>query len=250
MLNVRKLKQDFSQNVLKEGKELFTEKKVTAAKIVSLDSSFLRISAKVAGQFENGYECEIEIDRLDCETIDSDCDCPYHYDCQHLAALLFYLEAHLDKMLVSFSKDSDFKEENNLQKEEILEVVKDAVSKEEKRKNIEFRKEIMEEYIFASNILATSPFFLDQSEVEVTKASMMIIYNFPETKDGTKPIVELQFALRLPSRSKPLYIPNAKIFLDGIRYEENLQIGGKKYLFTIDSFPRRHKSCCANASGL
>jgi hypothetical protein len=80
MLNVRKLKQDFSQNVLREGKELFTDKKVTSAKIINIDSDTLRISAKVAGQFENSYECEIEIDRVDCETIDSDCNCPYHYD--------------------------------------------------------------------------------------------------------------------------------------------------------------------------
>jgi SNF2 family DNA or RNA helicase len=241
MLNVRKLKQDFSQNVLREGKDLFMEKKVTSAKIVSLNTSSIRISAKVAGQFENGYECEIEIDRIDCETTDSDCDCPYHYDCQHLAALLFYLEAHLDKMLVSYSKDSSLKEDEDLKKEEIIEAVKSAVSKEEKRKDLEYQKELMQEYIFASNILATSPFFLNKSEVGITKAALMIIYNFPENKDGSKTIVELQFALRLPSRSKPLHIPNAKIFLDGIRYEESVYISGKKYLFTNESFPEESK---------
>lgn len=241
MLNVRKLKQDFSQNVLREGKELFTDGKVTSAKIVSLDSSSIRISAKVAGQFDNGYECEIEIDRIDCETIDSDCDCPYHYDCQHLAALLFYLETHLDKMLVSYSKDSDLEESDTLEKDEILEAVKDAVTKEEKRKDLEFQKELLQEYIQASNILSTSPFFLDIKEVKITKASIMIMYAFPETRDGSKPIVELQFALRLPSRSKPLHIPNAKSFLDGIRYEEALHVGGKKYLFTPESFPEESR---------
>ena len=241
MLNVRKLKQDFSQNVLREGKELFTDKKVTSAKIINIDSDTLRISAKVAGQFENSYECEIEIDRLDCETIDSDCNCPYHYDCQHLAALLFYLEVHLDKMLVSYSKDSDLEDVHENQKEEILEAVKDAVTKEEKRKDEEFQKELMQEYIFASNVLAMSPFFQNKTEACLTRASIMITYSFPESRDGTRPIVELQFALRLPSRSKPLHIPNAKNFLDGIRYEESLQIGGKKYLFTTESFPENSK---------
>jgi len=241
MLNVRKLKQDFSQNVLREGKDLFTDKKVTAAKIISLDSTSLRISAKVEGQFENGYACEIEIDRIDCETIDSDCDCPYHYDCQHLAALLFYLEAHLDKMLVSYSKDSEGVAYQDPAAIELLEVVKDAVSKEEKRKDVEFQKELMQEYILASKILSTSPFFSQKKEIEVTPASIMIVYSFPETKDGSKAIVELQFALRLPSRSKPLHIPNAKSFLDGIRYEEPLQIGGKKYLFTPESFPEESR---------
>ncbi len=241
MLNVRKLKQDFSQNVLREGKDLFTEKKVTYAKIIHLDSSSLRISAKVDGQFENAYECEIEIDRIDCETIDSNCDCPYHYDCQHLAALLFYLEAHLDKMLVTYSKDPVMDSDNDFKETEILAVVQDAVSKEERRKDVEFQKELMQEYILASKILSTSPFFLQKKETEVTQASLMIIYNFPESKDGTKSIVELQFALRLPSRSKPLHIPNAKCFLDGIRYEESFQIGGKKYLFTPESFPEDSK---------
>ena len=244
MLNVRKLKQDFSQIVLREGKELFTDKKVTSAKIVSLDSTSLRISAKVAGQFENGYECEIEIDREECETIDSDCDCPYHYDCQHLAALLFYLEAHLDKMLVSYSKDSDIENVNDLKKDEILEAVKDAVTKEEKRKDIQFQKELMQEYIFASSILATSPFFLNKSEIGILKANLMIVYNFPETRDGSKAIVELQFALRLPSRSKPLHIPNAKAFLDGIRYEEPLHVGGKKVFIYDRVFSRKHKRSC------
>ncbi|MCH9811473.1 SNF2 helicase associated domain-containing protein, partial [bacterium] len=241
MLNVRKLKQDFSQNVLREGKELFQDKKVTSAKIISLDSDSIRISAKVAGQFENDYECEIEIDRVDCETIDSDCDCPYHYDCQHLAALLFYLEANLDKMLVNYAGESDLEKSDSPEKDEILEAVKDAVTKEEKRKDLQFQKELMEEYIFAAGVLATSPFFLGKAETEISRASIMIIYNFPETKDGSRPIVELQFALRLPSRSKPLHIPNAKRFLDGIRYEEPLQIGGKKYLFTTESFPEESR---------
>ena len=100
MLNVRKLKQDFSQNVLREGKELFDDKKVVSAKILHLDGTTVRISAKVGGQYDNTYTSEIEIDRDACETIDSDCDCPYHYDCQHLAALLFYLEQNLDENLV------------------------------------------------------------------------------------------------------------------------------------------------------
>ena len=94
MLNLRKLKQDFSSGVLKEGKELYEKNKVLAAKILHLDATSLRISAQVLGQYKNTYASEIEIDRIESETIDSDCDCPYHYDCQHLAALLFYLEGN------------------------------------------------------------------------------------------------------------------------------------------------------------
>ncbi|MCB1085200.1 MAG: hypothetical protein KDK60_03775, partial [Chlamydiia bacterium] len=86
MLNLRKLKQDFSSAILKEGKDLFETKKVLSAKILHLDATSIRISAQVLGQYKNTYESIFEIDRLESETIDSDCDCPYHYDCQHLAA--------------------------------------------------------------------------------------------------------------------------------------------------------------------
>src|SRR5262245_7397653 len=107
MLNFRKLKQDFSSSIVKEGRDLFDREKVVTAKLLHLDHKTMKVSAKVLGQFENCYESEIEIDRQECETIDSDCDCPYNYDCQHLAALLFYLEEHIDQILVSYSKEND-----------------------------------------------------------------------------------------------------------------------------------------------
>lgn len=247
MLNVRKLKQDFSQTVLKEGKELFDGEKVLSAKIINFEADTLRISAKVSGQYDNTYECEIEIDRTDCETIDSNCDCPYHYDCQHLAALLFYLELHLDEILVKYSKEnnldtvtkeSGFDEE---QKEELFEAVKEAVSKEEKRKDEELQKELMQEYIQASKILANSPFFLPGKEKKADPAELAIVYTILEQTQAARPIVELQLALRLPSRSKPLHIPNARDFLDGLRHEETLTIGGKKYLFTLESFRPQYR---------
>lgn len=242
MLNVRKLKQDFSQSVLREAKQLFDEKKVFSAKILYLDATTLRISAKVGGQYDNTYENVIEIDRAECETIDSDCDCPYHYDCQHIAALLFYLDAHLDEILVQYSKENDLQTITEAsgfdaeQKEQLFEAVKEAVSKEEKRQDIQYQKALMQEYVTASKILAGSPFFLPKEERRPDKAELAIIFLFPEQTTTGRPIIEMQLALRLPSRSKPLHIPSAKDFIDGIRYEEALGIGGKKYLFTLQSF--------------
>src|SRR5258708_38863290 len=110
MLNFRKLKQDFASGIIKEGKELYEKQKVVSAKLLHLDAKVMRLSGRVLGQFENCYESEIEIDRIECEAIDSDCDCPYNYDCQHLAALLFYLEEHIDKILVAWSKENNLKQ--------------------------------------------------------------------------------------------------------------------------------------------
>lgn len=247
MLNVRKLKQDFSQSVLREGKQLFEENKVMAAKILNLDPSSIRISAKIGGQFETTYESVIEVDRSECDTIDSDCDCPYHYDCQHLAALLFYLEAHLDDMLVKYSKETGLKELDKKeqfdeeQKTELIEAVQEAVTKQEMRKDQQYQKELMDEYVTTSKILANSPFFYPVSKKSVDQAELAIVFFLPEMAPNVRPIVELQLALRLPSRSKPLHIPFAKDFIEGIRHEEFVVIGGKQYLFSLESFRTEHR---------
>ena len=65
MLNFRKLKQDFSSQVIKEGKQIYDEKKVIAAKILKLYIDTIRFSANVLGKYDNAYESEIEIDRFE-----------------------------------------------------------------------------------------------------------------------------------------------------------------------------------------
>lgn len=240
MLNVRKLRQDFSSNILKEGKSLYEEKKVVIAKILHLDAKILRISGKVLGQFNNTYASEIEIDRQECETVDSDCDCPYHYDCQHLAALLYHLEEHLDEILVSYSNENDLEElsegsqATGEQKQEILEAVKEAACKEEIRKEEQYQRQLLQEYVVASKILAKSPFFLPQEIYKEDLTDLAIL--FSQKHKQPKSIVEIQLAFRLPSRSKPLHIPNLRQLLEAMRHEEPLYIGGKKYFFSLASF--------------
>lgn len=165
MLNFRKLKQDFSSQIVKEGKDLYDKQRVVSAKVLHLDPKIMRISAQVMGQYENCYESELEIDRLECETIDSDCDCPYNHDCQHLAALLFYLEENLDKVIVSFSKENDVSsladtvEVDEEAKQRLLEQIKQAETKEVQRQEEVYQKQLVQEYVIASELLATSPFF-------------------------------------------------------------------------------------------
>ncbi len=240
MLNLRKIKQDFSSAILKEGKQLFDANKVLSAKILHLDGNTLRISAQVLGQYKNAYESEIEIDRIESETIDSDCDCPYHYDCQHLAAVLYYLDANLDQILVNYSKETDLDgltEEKGFdddEKEKLLEAVKEAESKEEERRGQEFQKELLKEYIESSGLLAKSPFFFPYKEERIEPAELAVIFSAGKKED--KKGVEVQLALRLTSRSKPLQIPNVNEFLEAIQYQEPLFIGGKSYRFSLDSF--------------
>ncbi|MCH9633603.1 MAG: RNA polymerase-associated protein RapA [Chlamydiae bacterium] len=235
MLNFRKLRQDFSSSILRQGKSLYEKKMVTTAKILHFDTDTLRLSGSISGNFSNNYESEIEICRDDSTTIDSNCDCPYSYDCQHLAALLFHLEDHLDHILVSYSKETGLEETESLDqaKQEIKIAVEEAKNKESHRKSEIYEKELLKEYVEASHLLSASPyFFINQSEVQVENAELCILFHTPDNPQN----VVLQLALRLPFRSKPLNVPNVRAFLNAMRFQESILIAGKRYRFQYGSF--------------
>jgi len=231
MLNFRKLKQDYSPAMLKEGKSLFEKDYVVSAKIVSLTGQSVRLSCRITGSFENTYACEVEIDRRESTTIDSDCDCPYKYDCQHLSAVLYYLEEHFDSILVAYSKEA------NSEIEGLSETIKEAECKETVKKDRKYQKELLQEYVGASDVLGKSPFFLPDEELAQDKAELAVIFsNQSQQVFDHRNSPELQLALRLPYRSKPLNILNIKEFLDAVRYQEALYIGSKRYFFGLNSF--------------
>jgi SNF2 family DNA or RNA helicase len=240
MLNFRKLKQDYSSSILKEGKALYEKGLVLSAKIVNLNAHIVRVGCRVLGSFDNTYESEIEIDRRESSMVDSDCDCPYKYDCQHLAAILFYLEEHFDEILIAYSKENDFEKSDKIDEKEkltLLENVKEAETKEIVRRGKKNQKELLLEYIEASKVLGQSPFFLPEEELPQDRAELAVIFSNQSQKvfdHHNSP--EIQLALRLPFRSKPLNIPNIKEFLDSVRYGEPLYIGSKRYFFTLNSF--------------
>lgn len=239
MLNFRKLKHDFSPAILKEGKALYDKDMVISAKIISLKPDVVRFSCRVMGSFDNCYESELEIDRSESIVIDSDCDCSYKYDCQHLASVLFYLEAHYDRLLVAYSKETDLEEDEDVddhEKEHLRETIKVAETKEHARKDKKFLKELLEEYIHASQILGQSSFFRPDEELTNDKAELAVIYTLPQQKANDLSQIEIQLSLRLPFRSKALIIPHLSSFLDAVKYNEAIYIGSKRYFFSLNSF--------------
>lgn len=244
MLNYRKLKHDISPNVLKEGKGLYDKSALVSAKILNLTADEIRIHGRVLGAFDNCYQCEIEIDRSGSSILNSDCDCSYKYDCQHLAALLFHLEANYDEMIVSYSKEADLDSSSHVdeeEKESIREVFKEAESKEHVRQGKKYKKELLEEYIHSSQILGKSSFFLPEEELMADKAELAVIFSLQPLKSAVDTsLMEIQLALRLPSRSKPLHIADVKAFLEAIRYAEPLYIGSKRYFFSFASFDEQN----------
>lgn len=240
MLNFRKLKQDFPPGILKEGKQLADKKMVLSAKIISLNATNVRINCQVQGTFDNTYESEIEIDRRESTIIDSNCDCPYKYDCQHLSAILFYLEEHFDAILIQYSKETSLEESSNIAEEEkitLIETIKEAETKEILRKGKKYQKEVLQEYVGAAEVLGKSPFFLPEDDIRPDKAELAVVFScHPAQTLQQRSQPEIQLALRLPFRSKPLNILNLKEFLDAVRYREPLYIGSKRYYFVKESF--------------
>lgn len=242
MLNFRKLRQDFSSAILKEGKALHDKHRIAQAKILRLDPESIRFSGKIVGNFDNSYESEIEIDRFESQAIHTNCDCPSRFDCAHLAALIFYLEEKIDSLIVDFSKETDVSKIDALdheQKQELLEAIKEAETKEVVKQDARYQKQMLQEYLASSEILSNSPFFLPEEESELAMAELAVIIN-PQSlhQNEKKTRIEFQLALRLPQRSKPLQISHLKGFLEAVRYEEPVFVGGRKLYFSLKSFDK------------
>lgn len=238
MLNFRKLKQDFSPAILKEGKALHSSNKILSSKILRFDPEAIRCTGKVLGNFENAYETEIEIDRFESQAIHTNCDCPSRYDCAHLAAFIFHLEEKLDSLIIEYSKEADIAKDEQFDSEDkkkLLDAIEVAKEKEVVKQDARYQKQLLQEYVTAAEILSSSSFFLPPEECEVTSAELAVVFN-PQALAERKNRIEFQLACRLPQRSKPLQIAHLKNFLDAVRYEEELLVGGRKLNFSKKSF--------------
>jgi len=244
MLNFRKLRQDFSSNILKEGKELFDALKVESASLIEISHKSIKLHGKVQGQYENTYESQIEIDRLECETIDSDCDCPYNYDCQHIAALMLFFEQNYDSILAEYSKSeaedkiSSSEDMSEKDKKALMSALKEAEKKVVGQKEINLQKEILEEYKLAAQVLARSPFFSNTQFKDVDTCELLFIFAISAQ---AKNMVDFQIGLRLPSRSKPVNIPHLKKFIESVKFHEIIYMHGKCFKFDLQSFPEYQK---------
>ncbi|MCB1111352.1 MAG: DEAD/DEAH box helicase [Chlamydiia bacterium] len=238
MLNFRKLKKDYSPTVIKDGRELYENKMVESVKVVSMTPQIIRLSCRVAGAFENTYSCELEIDRTDSTATDTNCDCPHNLDCQHITAVFFYLEENLNQLVLDYAKETNLDDDPDVddeEKETLLEEIEQVKTKEAKRQDVRQQKELLEEYLNASEVLGQSPFFLPEENMTQDKAELAVIFT-PKGKTLRDNYTEIHLALRLPYRSKPLYIQDIRVFLDAIRYNEALYLGNKRFYFTLGSF--------------
>ena len=189
---------------------------VVSAKILKMSAQTVRLSCRVAGNYDNTYHCEIEIDRRESMTTDSDCDCPHKYDCHHLAAFIFYLEDHFEEIIVAYSKETDLEKVNDVDETEkatLLEAFKEAETKEVVRRGKKQHKELLQEYTGASQVMGRSPFFLPEEELAADKAELAVVFAMPQgqTSDPHASF-ELQLALAIAVSFQAVEYTRAKGF--------------------------------------
>lgn len=80
-------------------------------------------------------------------------------------------------------------------------------------------------------------FFRKEEKIEVDKAEFSLIFApLAAGESESKSTVDIQIALRLAFRSKPLHVLCVKNFLEALRYEEPVFLSGRKFCFSLDSF--------------
>ncbi|MBT3394732.1 MAG: DEAD/DEAH box helicase family protein [Waddliaceae bacterium] len=238
MLNFRKLRRDFSPSIISMGRELHDKEMVLSAKIIFLDSETIKICGEVLGSYDNTYECFLEISRLESEVIDSSCGCPLDHDCQHIPGLLFFLEDHLDKLIVEYSNEADLDDLDDIDTSEkalLLETFEKSKSKHRFREDANYQRELLREYNDAARVFRRSPFFLPQESLIEDNAELILIFDPPSSRLSSGGH-NIQVMLRFPWRSKLMLIPDIKEFLESIRYHEPFTINGRRFFFTHRSF--------------
>ncbi len=244
LLNFRKMKHDFSPQIIREGKNLYDNAPPKDVSITEFTEKTVRISAEVNGAYGNSYSCEIEIDRCESEILDSNCDCPHTSDCLHLACLLFYLEEHFDALVLQYfegrnknkatAKSSSNSAPPTADSEALKKVLKQAEKKAKEKKEREREKQDIQDYQVSCSLLGRSAFFVPEEEFHKEQADISFVF----MPVGAAPFkqVELQIALRLPFRSKPLVIQQPRQFFSALQGQEPFMVGNSRYVFGIDSF--------------
>lgn len=225
-LNFRRLRQDFAPAVLKEGKHFFEQDNVVDAKVLHVSEKLLRICCEVTGAYEHVYRGELELDRTSSSLADSSCTCSQKFDCQHLAAILFYLEEHFERLLARHAQGEG---DQGAGPAKLL------------KNRSKLDRELLKEYAAAADVLATNPFFMPPASFERPSADLLLAYNLPPSKESTDGgkgarYVEVQLAIRLPGRSKPIQIRHLREFLDSLRYGQPILLLGQRMIFAEDQF--------------
>ncbi len=205
-LNFRKVRQEFTQANLKEGKALY-EKGCVESCDVRTNKGLLHVSASIRGQWNDLHASRLEFRTSDISLIDSECDCPQKFECQHLAALLCFLEEH----------GLESKKMTNVSCSSQGEV---------------HQKHQSREYAKAYQLMRG---LLVQHKEDVNFQGYLLLSFTPVILSGQR-AWELQFGVKKHKKSRITLIQSPKQFLQSLSRGESIFLGSEKTILGLDSF--------------
>ena len=228
ILNFRKMRHDFSPAVTKEGRALFEKGGCIGARIASYTAEQFVIEAKVMGHFKDVHSCSIEVNRLASELTYSTCDCTQGVDCLHLACLLFFLEEHFDAMLLTYlgKAQASPAAKANSEMGEMERRLKAKARRERER-------QLVIDYSKAGEWMARASLFRPADEKIETGELLLLLGQINALNNRC---TEVQLAVRLTGRPKPVLIQQPRVFLLALQQREPLILGSQRVVLNDGSF--------------
>jgi superfamily II DNA or RNA helicase len=225
------MRHDFSPAVLKEGKSLFQKGGRVQARIASYSEDQLLIEASVIGNYDDEHQCSLEIQRNESEVSYSSCDCSQGVDCHHLACLLFFLEEHFHAILLKFlgQTRSSSKSQTNANTSHLEEMEQRLHAREKKKREYQ----LICDYSKAGEWLSRCSLFRPPQE-KIDTGELMILIGPWNSWNGR--LTEIQLAVRLTGRPKPVLIQQPKAFLFSLQKLEPLILGSQRVILSDSSF--------------
>jgi SNF2 family DNA or RNA helicase len=240
MLNYRKLKQEFSPQVIKEAQMLADKDAVQHVSILDFDKELIKVQASVQTGLQSPHTINVEIDRVHSEIIDSVCDNSSTFSSHQKAicesALVVYLEKNLDKIIAGSDAtkmlSGHVSEIKRVEMQQTLEQAKDAANE---KLSQQVEQEVLFEYITGSRVLSSSSFFVEYKYPVLENVELVLVYNISEKCVKEKTAL-INLGIRISGRNKVLPVADVVDFVEKIRFKEPQVLSNREVLITTDSF--------------
>ena len=235
VLNFRKMRHDFSPAVLKGGRALFQKGGRVQARIASYTEGQMLIEASVIGHYDDEHQCSLEIQRSESEVSFSSCDCNQGVDCHHIACLLFFLEEHFHTLLLKFlgkARTSTDAPQPTAATQHLEEMEQRLEAREKKKRE----RQLVCDYSKAGEWLSRCALFR-RPEEKIDTGELMILIGPWNSWNGR--LTEIQLAVKLTGRPKPVLIQQPRAFLFSLQKLEPLILGSQRVILSDTSFGQR-----------
>lgn len=219
ILNFRKIKQEFSNSLIKKGKTLLDSYTIESIKLASVQEDSINIDCKFSIE-SSMIRTAIEFDKHDSSILDSTCSCGTSSDCHHISALAIYLEDNFNNM-ISNQMDSEKDDKNSVITSKTVKHVKNLITKTSHVNPAS----IIAEYVSSVNLLSMSPVFNSSLSSVSQKSYKFILHVYSMWKNPAKisKTIFLRVAIK-PAGKKPVFIQSVEEFQKRCRRHSTISL--------------------------